>query len=86
MTASTAPTRPGSEAAAASPLVERLRRVGRALALPAGSVVLAFLIGAVLIALAGGDPLAAYQALGCGGFGLSCFGGETSALQVSNTV
>jgi ABC-type uncharacterized transport system permease subunit len=88
MTASTAPARPEpeSEAAATSPWVERLRRVGRALALPAGSVVLAFLIGAVLIALAGGDPLASYEALACGGFGISCFGGETPALQISNTI
>jgi ABC-type uncharacterized transport system permease subunit len=86
MTTSTAPARPSSEAAATSPWVERLRRVGRALALPAGSVVLAFLIGAVLIIFAGGDPLASYEALACGGFGISCFGGETPALQLSNTV
>ena len=85
MTAPTAPIE-RREVTATSPWVELLRRVGRALALPAGSVVLAFLIGTVLIAVAGGDPLMSYEAMACGGFGLFCFGGETSALQISNTI
>jgi simple sugar transport system permease protein len=63
-----------------------LRRVGRALAIPLGSVLLAFMAGAVLVAVTGGDPLKAYQALACGGFGLFCFGGEPSVLQLSNTL
>jgi general nucleoside transport system permease protein len=58
----------------------------RALGLPLGSVLLAFLIGAVIVAVTGGNPLLAYQALICGGFGLFCFGGEQPALQLSNTI
>ncbi|MGZ3666108.1 MAG: ABC transporter permease, partial [Ktedonobacterales bacterium] len=85
MTAPTAPIKQ-REAVTASPWAERLRRVGRTLALPAGSVVLAFLLGIVLIAATGGDPLMSYEAMACGGFGLFCFGGETSALQISNTI
>src|SRR5260370_18528071 len=63
-----------------------LRRVGRALAIPLGSVLLAFIAGAILVAVTGGDPFKAYQALACGGFGLFCFGGEPSVLQLSNTL
>lgn len=85
MTVPTAPIE-RREAATASPWVERLRHAGRALALPAGSVVLAFLIGTVLIAASGGDPITSYEAMACGGFGLFCFGGETPALQISNTI
>lgn len=85
MTAPTAPIE-RREAATTSPWAERLRQAGRALALPAGSVVLAFLIGTVLIAASGGDPVASYEAMACGGFGLFCFGGETPALQISNTI
>ncbi len=61
-------------------------RVGRALGIPLGSVLLAFVAGAVIVAVTGGNPLLAYQALICGGFGLLCFGGEQPALQVSNTI
>lgn len=85
MTVPTAPIE-RREAATASPWVERLHHAGRALALPAGSVVLAFLIGTVLIAASGGDPITSYEAMACGGFGLFCFGGETPALQISNTI
>ena len=62
------------------------RRAGRALAIPLGSVLLAFVVGAILVAVTGGDPFKAYQALICGGFGLFCFGGEPSVLQLSNTL
>jgi general nucleoside transport system permease protein len=61
-------------------------RIGRALAVPLGSVLLAFAVGAVIVLLTGGNPLLAYQALLCGGFGLFCFGGEPSVLQLSNTL
>jgi general nucleoside transport system permease protein len=67
-------------------IVKSLRRTGRALAIPLGSVLLAFAAGAILVAVSGGDPLKAYQALTCGGFGLFCFGGEPSVLQLSNTL
>src|SRR5207245_6670428 len=63
-----------------------LRRAGRTLAIPLGSVLLAFVVGAILVAVTGGDPFKAYQALICGGFGLFCFGGEPSVLQLSNTL
>ena len=62
------------------------RRAGRALGIPLGSVGLAFLAGAVIVAVTGGNPFLAYQALICGGLGLFCFGGEQPALQVSNTI
>ena len=78
---STAAGRPPAPSVAAT-----LRRAGRAIAVPLGSVVFAFLIGAVIVAVTGGNPFAAYQALFCGGFGLLCTGGENAALQVSNTI
>src|SRR2546426_5566622 len=59
-------------------IVKGLRRTGRALAVPARSVVLAFVAGAVIVAVTGGDPFKAYQALACGGFGLFCFRGGAS--------
>jgi general nucleoside transport system permease protein len=67
-------------------IVKSLRRAGRALAVPVGSVLLAFAAGAVIVAVTGGDPFKAYQALACGGFGLFCFGGEPSVLQLANTL
>src|SRR5713226_1799474 len=67
-------------------IVKSLRGAGRALAIPIGSVLLAFAVGAVIVAVTGGDPFLAYQALVCGGFGLFCFGGEPSVLQLSNTL
>src|SRR6202171_6554976 len=67
-------------------IVESLRGAGRALAVPLGSVLLAFAAGAVIVAVTGGDPFKAYQALACGGFGLFCFGGEPSVLQLANTL
>src|SRR2546423_14601616 len=67
-------------------IVKSLRRAGRALAVPAGSVLLAFVVGAIIVAVTGGDPFKAYQALACGGFGLFCFGGEPSVLQLANTL
>jgi ABC-type uncharacterized transport system permease subunit len=63
-----------------------IRRAARALGIPLGSVGLAFLAGAIIVAVTGGNPILAYQALVCGGFGLLCFGGEQPALQVSNTI
>ena len=67
-------------------IVRDLRRVGRALGVPLGSVLLAFAVGAVIVGVTGGNPFLAYQALVCGGFGLFCFGGEPSMLQLSNTI
>src|SRR3989440_197825 len=63
-----------------------IRRLGRGLAMPLGSVVLAFVVGGVLVGFTGGNPFAAYGALLCGGFGFICTEGENPALQVSNTI
>ena len=62
------------------------RRAARALGVPLGSVGIAFLAGAIIVTVTGGNPISAYQALICGGFGLFCFGGEQPALQLSNTI
>lgn len=74
----------GKRSAGPNPTV--IGRVGRALGIPLGSVLLAFVAGAIIVTVTGGNPLLAYQALICGGIGLLCFGGEQPALQVSNTI
>ena len=66
--------------------LKALRRAGRGLAVPLGSVLIAFVVGAIIVAVTGGNPFLAYQALFCGGFGVFCFGGEPSVLQLANTL
>jgi simple sugar transport system permease protein len=56
------------------------------MAMPIGSVILAFLVGAVIVTVTGGNPLAAYAGLLCGGLGFACTQGENPALQISNTI
>lgn len=68
------------------PVLSAVRRAGRALALPFGSVLLAFVLGGLIVWVTGGNPLLAFQALICGGFGAFCFGGEPGPLQLSNTL
>jgi simple sugar transport system permease protein len=63
-----------------------IRRAASGLAMPLGSVLLAFVIGGLIVAVTGGNPFAAYSALLCGGFGFICTGGENPALQISNTI
>ncbi len=63
-----------------------LRRAAGGLAVPLGSVVFAFLVGGLIVAATGGNPLAAYQGLLCGGLGLACANGENTALQISTTI
>jgi len=63
-----------------------VRRAASGLAVPVGSVVFAFIVGGLIVAATGGNPLAAYQGLVCGGFGVACSGGENPALQISNTI
>jgi general nucleoside transport system permease protein len=58
----------------------------RALAMPLGSVLFAFVVGGLVVAGTGSNPLVAYQDLICGGFGAFCTGGENPALQISNTI
>src|ERR1700732_4284720 len=55
-------------------------------AVPLGAVVFAFLVGGLIVAATGGNPLAAYQGLLCGGFGIACANGENTALQISTTI
>lgn len=54
--------------------------------MPLGSVVLAFVIGAIIVAVTGGNPFAAYSGLICGGLGIACTQGENPALQISTTI
>jgi len=49
-------------------------------------VLFAFVVGGLIVAVTGSNPLVAYQDLICGGFGAFCTGGENSALQISNTI
>ena len=62
------------------------RRTGRNLGLPLGSVVFAFIIGAIVVAVTGGDPVRAYQDLFCGGFGVACTGRIYPVFQISTTI
>jgi len=61
-------------------------RLARTLALPLGSLLFAFLVGGIIVAVTGGDAIRAYRSLACGGFGILCVSNENSALQISNTI
>jgi general nucleoside transport system permease protein len=63
-----------------------LRQAGRALGAPLGSILFAFVAGAVVILITGGNPVQAYQSLICGGVGLFCFNGEDPSYQISQTI
>ena len=63
-----------------------IRRVAGGMAMPLGSVLLAFFVGGLIVAATGGNPFTAYAALLCGGFGFICTQGENPALQISNTI
>jgi len=63
-----------------------IRRLTSGLAMPLGSVLLAFVVGGLLVGVTGGNPFAAYGALLCGGFGFICTQGENPVLQISNTI
>lgn len=65
---------------------EPVRRVALGLAVPVGSVLFAFVVGGLIVAVTGSNPFVAYQGLVCGGLGVLCAGGENSALQISNTI
>ena len=54
--------------------------------MPLGSVVFAFVVGGLIVAVTGGNPFNAYAGLICGGFGIGCTQGENPALQISNTI
>jgi len=63
-----------------------LRGAAGSLAMPVGSVIFAFVVGGIIVAVTGGNPFQAYQDLICGGFGALCIGGQNPALQISNTI
>jgi len=77
---------PARSAPRRSPIPGPLRRAARSLAVPAGSVLFAFVIGGLIVAATGGNPFIGYADLVCGGVGLFCTGGENAALQLSNTI
>jgi simple sugar transport system permease protein len=54
--------------------------------MPVASVIFAFAVGAIIVAVTRGDPIAAYSGLLCGGLGINCTQGENPALQISNTI
>ncbi len=54
--------------------------------MPVASVIFAFVVGAIIVFVTRGDPIAAYAGLLCGGLGIDCAQGENSALQISNTI
>src|SRR5579864_90751 len=62
------------------------RRVAGGLAMPLGSVLFAFIAGAIILLVTGANPLDAYGGLLCGGLGVACSQGENPALQISNTI
>ncbi len=65
-----------------------IRRIAGGFAVPLGSVVFAFIVGGLIVAVTGGNPFAAYQGLLCGGLGIACSTttGENPALQISTTI
>lgn len=67
-------------------VMAQLGRAGRALGTPLGAVLFAFFLGAIVVALTGGNPLLAYQSLICGGIGVLCSGTVYPALQISETI
>jgi simple sugar transport system permease protein len=92
MAAPQAPTKPGNlpgQSLLAAP-VTWVKQLGGRIVLPLGSVIFAFLIGAIIVIITGGDPVLAFQGLFCGGIGLFCngvtYGTITPAFQISNTI
>lgn len=54
--------------------------------MPFSSVVFAFVLGAIIVAVTRGNPFDAYSGLLCGGLGIACTQGENAALQIANTI
>jgi ABC-type uncharacterized transport system permease subunit len=92
MAAPQAPTKPGSPPGRSLPAapVTWVKQLGGRIALPLGSVIFAFLVGAIIIVITGGDPVLAFQGLFCGGVGLFCtgaaYGTNNPVFQISNTI
>src|SRR5579859_6387557 len=73
-------------AARPRPRPPALGRMTRGLAMPVASVAFAFIVGALIVLVTGGNPFNAYAGLICGGLGIGCTQGENPALQISNTI
>ncbi len=69
-----------------SALIGGIGRFARALGSPVVSVIFALVVGAIIVEFTGGDPIQAYNALLCGGFGLLCDSGSYPAKQISETI
>jgi general nucleoside transport system permease protein len=54
--------------------------------MPLGSVLFAFIAGALILLATGANPIDAYSGLLCGGLGIGCTQGENPALELSNTI
>ncbi|HSS95142.1 MAG TPA: ABC transporter permease [Candidatus Dormibacteraeota bacterium] len=67
-------------------LQSALRNAAGAFAVPIGSVIFAFVVGGLIVAATGVNPLTAYQGLLCGGIGVACANGENPALELSTTI
>ncbi len=79
-----APSAPSERKALVSPaLAAWLRSAGRSLGMPLGSLVFAFVVGAIVIAITHGDPIRTYQDLLCGGFGVGCSGQALPGFQLN---
>jgi general nucleoside transport system permease protein len=63
-----------------------VRRLAGGLAMPFGSVVFAFVVGALIVGATGANPFSAYAGLICGGLGIGCTQGENPALEISTTI
>ncbi len=89
MAAPQAPTKPAKPGETSMPVIWA-KQLGRLIGAPIGSVIFAFIIGAIIVLITGGDPIQAYQGLFCGGIGLFCTGdlysSITPALEISSTI
>src|SRR5262249_18579139 len=81
-----APTAIGERVKLPPAVVAQAKRLGRVLGASLGAVVFAFVVGAFIIAITGGDPINAYQALICGGFGVLCGDNAYPVKQISDTI
>lgn len=86
MATPSAPTTERTATADSPTLLARVLTFVRPMGTPLGSVLFAFVIGAIVVAATRGNALLAYESLACGGFGVFCQNGENSALQLSNTL
>jgi simple sugar transport system permease protein len=63
-----------------------LKRAGRGVGTPIASILFAFIVGAIIVFVTGGDPGQAYSSLVCGGFGIFCSADVDASVQISLTI